>query len=250
MFLVGQGVLASNENGRGQSAEPGQNNLYSLRFTGAGWTTRFIATLSTQDSPEWEGGKQGNTTYLTARSSPNGRYLAFMSAASPTGYDNVDLAPAASGARDEEVYLYDSATEGLTCVSCNPSGERPSGVFDTEGAGEGLGLLVDRRLVWGAETHEHWLAGSIPGWTAQSLVTALFQSRYLSDEGRLFFNSPDELVPAAGNHKRERLRVRAIRRRQLRQLSGPDASHCCPRADHRANRASSKRFRTAGMPSS
>ena len=66
-------------------------------------------------------------------------------------------------------------------------------------SGEGLGLLVDRREVWLG----HWLAGNIPGWTAQSIKSALFQSRYLSDEGRLYFNSPDSLVPAASNGKED-----------------------------------------------
>jgi hypothetical protein len=70
-------------------------------------------------------------------------------------------------------------------------------VLDTEEAGEGLGLLVDRREVWLG----HRLAGNIPGWTAQSLSSALYQSRYLSDNGRLFFNSPDDLVPQATNGK-------------------------------------------------
>ena len=73
------------------------------------------------------------------------------------------------------------------------------GVLDTEESGEGLGLLVDRRKVWIG----HWLAGNIPGWTAQNLASALFQSRYLSDNGRLFFNSPDDLVPQASNHKED-----------------------------------------------
>ena len=31
----------------------------------------------------------------------------------------------------------------------------------------------------------------------------MFQSRYLSDEGRLFFNSPDDLVPQASNGKED-----------------------------------------------
>ncbi len=122
-----------------------------------------------------------------------------MSAASPTGYDNVDANPEANGARDEEVYLYDSDTASLTCVSCNPTGERPSGVLDTEHAEEGLGLLVDRRLVWVG----HRLAGNIPGWTAQNIESALYQSRYLSDQGRLFFDSPDDLVPQAANHEED-----------------------------------------------
>jgi hypothetical protein len=201
VYLVAQGVLASNRNGNNEEAVNGQDNLYEIHDNGEKWDTRFIATLSGEDSPEWEGNQLYNSAYLTARVSPNGRYLAFMSAAPITGYDNVDASPAANGARDEEVYLYDSLRGTLRCVSCNPTGARPSGVFDTERSGEGLGLVVDRRLIWGRENHEHWLAGNIPGWTAQSLTSAVFQSRYLSDEGRLYFNSPDTLVPAAVNHK-------------------------------------------------
>jgi hypothetical protein len=197
IYLIAQGVLASNENGNGERANAGRNNLYELNSQGSQWTTTFIATLSEADSPEWEGNRIADTAFLTARVSPSGRYLAFMSAAPITGYDNVDANPAANGARDEEVYLYDSATTSLRCVSCNPSGSRPGGVLDTNEAGEGLGLLVDRRRVW----LNRWLAGNIPGWTAQSITSALIQSRYLSDEGRLYFNSPDSLVAAAKNHK-------------------------------------------------
>src|SRR4029077_4329031 len=201
-FLVAQGVLAGNENGQGETAINAKSNLYERHCDGSQWTTTFIATLSSEDSPQWEGGStKANTAYLTARVSPNGRYLVFMSAAPITGYDNLDANPAAKGARDEEVFLYDSATASLRCVSCNPNGARPNGTLDTERAGEGVGLLVDRRLIWGREKQEHWLGGNIPGWTAQSLVSALYQSRYLSDEGRLYFNSPDNLVPAAANGK-------------------------------------------------
>ena len=193
-YLVAQGVLTSNENGNGEKAQAGKDNLYWLHLNGTEWTTMFIAILSSEDSPEWEGNGIANTAFLTARVSPSGRYLAFMSAASPTGYDNLDQH---SGNHDEEVYLYDSSSTGLRCISCNATGARPVGVLDTVEAGEGLGLLVDRRKVW----QGHWLAGSIPGWTAQSLVGALYQSRYLSDNGRLFFDSPDHLVPQASNGK-------------------------------------------------
>jgi hypothetical protein len=203
VYLVARGVLAGNEGGNGETAVAGKNNLYALRYDGAHWSTTFIATLSGEDSPEWEGNGNGNASFLTVRVSPNGRYLAFMSAASLTGYDNFDANPAAVGARDEEVYLYDSAAAPgaarLRCVSCNPGGARPNGVLDTRESGEGLGLLADRRGVWAGR----WLAGNIPGWTAQSLVSALYQSRYLSDEGRLYFNSPDSLVPAAKNAKED-----------------------------------------------
>ena len=194
LYLVAQGVLSDNENGDNETAGAGKNNLYELHYDGARWTTTFIGELAGEDSPAWEGDRIANTAYLTARVSPNGRYLAFMSAASLTGYDNRDQN---SGQPDEEVYLYDAETASLRCVSCNPTGARPVGVLDTENTGEGIGLLVDRRKVWLG----HWLAGSIPGWTPESLTNALIQPRYLSDTGRLFFDSPDDLVPQASNHK-------------------------------------------------
>jgi DNA-binding beta-propeller fold protein YncE len=196
VYLVAQGMLAGNQNGNGEAAEAGKDNLYASHFDGSHWVSTFIAQLSSEDSAEWEGSKLANTAYLTARVSPNGRYLAFMSAASPTGYDNVDQ----TGAKhDEEVYLYDAASASLRCVSCNPTGARPMGVLDTEEAGEGLGLVVDRRKIWIGR----WLAGNIPGWTAQSINTALLQTRYLSDSGRLFFNSADALVPHVLTRTRE-----------------------------------------------
>jgi phosphodiesterase/alkaline phosphatase D-like protein len=201
VYLVAQGILADNRSGNGEHATAGSDNLYALSDGDEGWSTTFIATLSSEDGPEWEGNQNSNSAYLTARVSPSGRYLAFMSAAPITGYDNVDASPAANGARDEEVFLYDAVGQTLRCVSCNPSGARPVGVLDTENSGEGLGLFVDRRLVWGREGHERWIAGNIPGWTAESLTSALYQSRYLSDQGRLYFNSPDSLVPAAVDQK-------------------------------------------------
>ena len=66
-------------------------------------------------------------------------------------------------------------------------------------SGEGLGLLVDRASVWEGEL----ACRNIPGWTAQSLTSALFQWRYLSNEGRLFFNSPDALVPDISDPTRQ-----------------------------------------------
>ena len=202
--LVAEGVLAANANGNGETAQGGAFNLYQLHLDGGEWKTIFLARLSAQDKAEWEGAKLANTAYLTARVSPNGRYLAFMSAAPITGYDNIDASPAAKGARDEEVYLYDSTTASMRCVSCYANGARPEGVLDTLESGEGVGLLTDRREIWLG----HWLGGNIPGWTAQSLPAAgaagaMFQSRYLTDDGRLYFNSPEPLVPADGNAKND-----------------------------------------------
>jgi DNA-binding beta-propeller fold protein YncE len=197
LYLVAHGVLATNTNSNAAQAVPGSDNLYALHFDASRWTTSFIGVLSREDSVEWEGNQQGDPAFLTARASPNGRYLAFMSNASLTGYDNTDVTPASKGAHDEEVYIYDAQTAQLRCVSCDPDGARPTGVLDTLLSGEGAGLLVDRRLVW----EGHWLAGSVPGWTAQSLTSAIYQPRYLSDEGRLFFDSPEELTGEAKNAK-------------------------------------------------
>ncbi len=205
VYLVAKGVLANNENANRESAEPHKDNLYELHYESRDmhWSTTFIAALSSEDSSEWgvrvnpQNGTPEVTSpvAVTARVSPNGEYLTFMSSSSLTGYDNADEK---SGEPDEEVYLYNAGAQGLTCVSCNPTGARPIGVFDTEEKGkEGFGLRVDPYHIWTG----HWLAGSIPGWMAQSRLSALYQSRYLSNEGRLFFDSPDDLVPRASDGK-------------------------------------------------
>jgi hypothetical protein len=74
------------------------------------------------------------------------------------------------------------------------------GVFDHEAAEEEQGfpkLLVDGVEIWGAR----WLAASVPGWTPTD--GPAYQSRYLGDEGRLFFDSPVGLVPSDGNGKED-----------------------------------------------
>jgi hypothetical protein len=172
-------------------------NLYVEHFNGTTWEQpKLVAVLSEEDRPDWDFGGRSSLTSLTSRVSPNGRFLAFMSSRSLTGYDNTD---ARSGAADQEVYLYDASTEHVVCASCNPSGAQPVGVFDTEEAGEGSGLLVDRPGVW----RGHWLAGNIPGWTGLESNVALYQSRYLSDSGRLFYNSADALVSQDHNGKED-----------------------------------------------
>jgi hypothetical protein len=157
--------------------------------------TRLVARLSDEDAADWAQGNSplpGDLGGLSSQVSANGRYLAFMSQRELTGYDNVDSDPEAQGAHDEEVYLYDAEDGRLICASCDPSGEPPQGVFDTHQAGEGLGLSVDRPETWSG----HWLAGSVPGWTLFELENprSEHQSRYLSDSGRLFFDSADALV--------------------------------------------------------
>jgi hypothetical protein len=191
VYFVAGGVLSNVGNGQGETAVSGANNLYMQSYNGTEWTPpRFIAGLSSGDSPEWED-DQGRLGYLTARASPDGRYFAFMSERDLTGYDNID---ANSDQPDEEVYLYDANSGNLVCASCSPTGARPVGVDDS---GE-PGLLVDRIHTWSG----HWMAGSIPGWTSIEF-RALYQSRYLSNRGRLFFTSPDNLVPQDANGKED-----------------------------------------------
>jgi NHL repeat len=164
-------------------------NLY-VEEVGANDTTTLIGALANRDEVDWSGGVGGGDLgEMTSRVSSNGRFLAFMSQRALTGFNNRD---AASGARDEEVFLYDDQARTLLCVSCSRTGARPHGVFDS---GETPGLLVDRPRVW----QQQWLAASIPGWTRVDLNRALYQSRYLSNSGRLFFDSADGLVPGDAN---------------------------------------------------
>jgi hypothetical protein len=167
VYFVATGVLAS-------GAVSGGDNLY-LRHAGV---TRLVAVLSEADE-DW-------SIYppdQTARVSPNGRWLAFMSDKDLTGYVTRD---AISGKPDEEVYLYDASTGRSVCASCNPTGARPVG-FE---------LGSENRVVdFEGQSPETWLAASIPGWSQYQLSRGRYQSRYLSDSGRLFFNSNDALVP-------------------------------------------------------
>ncbi len=194
VYFAANGVLAPGgvPGNCAEESESATCNLY-MRDT-VTEETQLVAELSGMDAPDWKGANgHGFLGELTARTSPDGRYLAFMSERPLTGYDNHD---ASSGRRDEEVFLYDSASETTRCVSCNPSGARPEGVFDVA---KFPGLLVDRPRTW----PNRWLAGSIPGWTLFNLNHALHQSRYLSDSGRMFFNSADALVPQDANRKED-----------------------------------------------
>jgi hypothetical protein len=153
-------------------------NLYALHFNNGAWEApRLIAVLSSEDESAWTSNLVGHT----AQVSPGGGWLEFMSQRPLTGYDNRD---ASSGKPDEEVYLYRAGADTLVCASCNPTGARPSGRELTR-------QLVDAVGIWS----NRWVAANVPGWAPYKLATALNQPRYLSDTGRLFFNSNDALVP-------------------------------------------------------
>jgi hypothetical protein len=161
-------------------------NMY-VRHDGV---TRLVAVLSGDDVPDWDGRHsfEGEMPGLRARVSPNGRWFAFTSAGGLTGYDSRD---AASGTPDEEVYEYDAVTGHISCASCDPSGGRPTG--ERNG--------VSGNLATKGWSENSWLAAVLPGWTQYKAQYALYQSRYLSNNGRLFFNARSALVPADVNNQ-------------------------------------------------
>jgi hypothetical protein len=166
-------------------------NLYVRHYNGREWEPiKLVAVLSGADVSDWESSQMPD---LTSRVSPNGRWLAFMSRRSLTGYDNRD---AVSGEPDQEVYLYDGETGRLSCASCDPTGARPLGVRYHAPVTEEENMPLEG----GSKTwkRQMWIAANVPGWTAfggSGNAESVYQSRYLSSSGRLFFNSRDGLVP-------------------------------------------------------
>jgi hypothetical protein len=169
IYFVDTKVLDETPNNQGSIAEVGKNNLYAWH-EGA---SRFVATLLPQDSPAGRdsvGAWKYTPNSRTAEASPNGQWLAFLSKAPLTGYDNTGPCETNHlsdegfvSAPCKEVFLYDSRSHALVCASCNPSGERPIGPS----------LL---RVV-------------------ESPPQNLPQPRYLTDSGRLYFDSQDSLSP-------------------------------------------------------
>jgi hypothetical protein len=183
VYFVAAGVLAS-------GAVPGKcgSNVISEQageicdvYVYHDGATKLVGVLSGADAPDWS----DSLKEQTARVSSDGRWLTFMSQRDLAGYVTSD---AATGQPDEEVYLYDASSAALVCASCDPTGARPVGVP----YGEINGGLVGGDRVWDSE---QGIAANIPGWTPYRSGSALYQSRFLSDSGRLFFNSSDALVP-------------------------------------------------------
>jgi hypothetical protein len=183
LYFVARGVLDPAPNQFGDSAESGRPNLY---FWQEGVGVRYIATLSENDEPAW-----GQAYSLNAGSSPSGRYLSFMSERSLTGYVNLEET---SGEPVQEVFRYDAVEDRLDCVSCNPFGSAPQGELVDEIAGSAP--LVDSRDLWLG----NWLAAALPQPTVmENDAVSLHQPRAVLDNGRIFFNAIDSLVPADSN---------------------------------------------------
>ena len=167
VYFVAKGALTGQqENSRGAKAESGKPNLY---LSHAGNPT-FIATLAAGDEADWNGpsnrnvgsGPEDNDAVVT----PSGTLLAFSSTLELTGYDNHD---ANSGEPDNEIYLYDTETGSLVCASCNPTGAAPIG------------------------------SSSLPSPSGNASPDAEHRPRDLTENGVLFFDSDDALVPHASD---------------------------------------------------
>ncbi len=172
-YFVSEEALAG-VNSEGESPVAGERNLYFYEKAEGGNSFSFLGTLPPAEerflSPD------SVEPYLKAsRLSPDGRHLAFMSSAHLTGYDNTDQA---SGEADSEVFTYDAETGKLSCVSCNPSGQRPMG-----------------RKVALEEFPRTWAAALLPTYENE-----LYGSRVISDDGsRVYFNSYEALLPRDTN---------------------------------------------------
>ena len=194
-YLVARGVLDSRPNAEGESAVAGQPNLYAWSEAGG---TRFVARLSAQDAYDWGSSPPTfNTANLSAAASPSGRYLTFMSERSLTGYDNRD---AGSGEAAQEVFLYDAASDELSCISCNPSGQRPHALrpqASIDEVGAELSRVFDPLFLWGGRE----VAALVPEAPSGLGPAApyLYRPRVIHDDGRVFFNAADSLVPADSN---------------------------------------------------
>jgi hypothetical protein len=124
-------LTGGEENSNGEEAEASKLNLYAWE-EGA---VNFIGRLRAGDNNIGLNGRYGawkaSRPGRTAQVSPDGRYLAFMSLALLTGYDNRlstdGKCPLGEGATCFEVFTYAADSETLTCASCNPSGQRPIG---------------------------------------------------------------------------------------------------------------------------
>ncbi len=167
IYFVDTAVLGEEENDQGAVAQAGKENLYSWQ----GGTSSFVATLAFRRRPlgNGTGDWATNPATRTAEASPDGRWVAFLSKAPLSGYDN--FGPCAGNQAIGEIlpgpcpeaFLYDSATGKLICASCDPSGARPLGPTHL--------TLIDFADRSG------------------------LQPRYLTDAGRLYFDTGDSLSP-------------------------------------------------------
>jgi len=187
-YFVARGVLDPEPNQGGESAVSQALNLY-LWQQGAG--PRFIATLSPEDKADWgfiDNAQGATSTYLSATASPSGRYLAFMSERSLTGYENRDPV---EGDHAQEVFRYDAVGNSLICASCNPTGASPRGQRPPS--------MIDFHGQWTQRPVAAVLPEALTNGQTAGGNLSNYRSRSVLDNGRVFFDGSDALVAADSN---------------------------------------------------
>lgn len=163
-FVAENTLTGAQHNSEGAVAQAGSPNLYLSH----GETLTYIATLDpVADARDWT-----DAFSLTTRVPENGEYIAFNSVKSLTGYDNTDIA---TGEPDEEIFLYDAKSDALSCVSCAPDGSPPS---------------AQARL-----TEPPFDV------TISELNLPASMTRNVSEDGRVFFDTPNALLGQDTNEK-------------------------------------------------
>ena len=178
VYFVDTAVLSGEEeNDHGAKAQGGKFNLYAWHEG----VIVFVATLVPNDNIitfGFGGDWNASPARRTAEASPNGRWVAFPSRAPLTGYDAGLCTGFTNGTPHSfpcnEVFLYDSVSGELSCPSCNPTGEGPPGELYPLRYSS-LGVI-------------------------QQADSAFAQPRYLTDSGRLYFDSQDSLSPFDTNN--------------------------------------------------
>lgn len=181
LYFVANGVLSGAPNEAGETATagtchgqfgPGPDSIsgHCSIYLWEGGSISFIARLDPGgvfggDSTDWLPTIASDVlnTQKTAFASADGKTLLFKSQEQLTAYDNEGIS---------ELYLY-RLGEGITCVSCDPSGAGPSGKAT-------LGTI------------------SYPLLEAED-TTAVASRNLATDGKRAFFETPDPLVPEDTN---------------------------------------------------
>jgi len=161
-YFVATGALVA-----GASQAPsGEVNLYAVHGEEIVFITRFSTGEGEQEQDNWNPRSRGGggvTTTHNSRVSVDGQTLLFTSRRQITPYRNHGEA---------ELYLYRTG-RGIQCVSCNPTGEPPSGSARVQAIRK-------------------------PGFGPNRILSIM--TRNLSADGRrVFFDTPDRLVAGDEN---------------------------------------------------
>jgi DNA-binding beta-propeller fold protein YncE len=182
VYAVASAVLGSGVSSEGEEAVAGEPNLYLFS---PGKAPVFVATLTAVDGTEAEpfgslraievGGEAGDwqpgMARRTAELSADGKSLVFMST---RGLRSVGYPSGAPSSALDEVYLFNSRANQLTCVSCSSSGESPPGFIDGAAAFLPIG----------------WSDTALPQWIS-------------ADGNRVFFDSAVPLVAQDTNGRQD-----------------------------------------------